>query len=121
MGEFGGREGRPVYFQAAWIGDGGRAGSVDAVDRTFDVGLGDLGDGTANAKPTAGIDDEEAAVGILKDVAGMEIGIGGDKEILVATFEGGAIAFEDVADDFVGVEVGGEKVAAESGPNCAAR
>src|SRR5262249_12977018 len=58
----------------------------------------------------AGVDDEQAAVGVLEDVGGAEVGVVGGDEVGVDGPVGRSLLYELVAGDFAEIEVADEEV-----------
>lgn len=90
-------------------GESGGVGTSDAIDAAEDIAFGELGTGTTQFVPTAGIDHEEGAVGVFEDIGGAEIGVIGGQEILVQGGVGSAVEGEGVEGDFAEIEEGGEE------------
>src|SRR5207237_18952 len=84
--------------------------AADAIDAALDLRLVDARRRAADAEPAAGVDDDQAAVGILEDIGRMEVGIARDEEFLVAAAERRAVALDNVALDLVRAELSGEEV-----------
>ena len=102
----------------------GCAGAADPVDRAEHDRLRELRGRATQLVPGAGIDDEQAAVGVLDDVGRMEVAIVGDEEVLVAGRERRAARHQDVARDLSQVEHRGEEtvaIAAAERARCVAR
>ena len=100
----------PGDLQPARILDFRRILAADAIDAALDLRLVDARRRAADAEPAARVDHDEASVGVLEDVGRVEIGIGGDEELLGAAAEGRPVPLDSVALDLVGVELGGEEV-----------
>src|SRR5262249_15828967 len=64
----------------------------------------------AQLVPAAGVDDEQAAVGVLDHVGGVEVVVGGDDEVAVDAGEARPPGHQDVARHLAEVELGGEQV-----------
>ena len=78
---------------------------ADAIDGACDVRLGHDRRRAANAEPAAGVDHQDAAVGVLEDVGRMEVPVVGGEEILGLANEACALAFEDVPLDAMTIEL----------------
>ena len=76
-----GDERRPGDLQPARVGNRRRGLAPNAVDRAEHVGLGQLRGRAAELVPGAGVDDEQAAVGVFDDVGRVEVEAVGDEEI----------------------------------------
>src|SRR5262249_29336307 len=98
----------PGDLEAAGVGDGGGALPADAVDGAQHVGLVQLRGGAAQLVPAAGVDHQQAAVGVLDHVGGVEVKAVADQEVLVPAGEGGAVGGGDVAGNLAQGELGGE-------------
>ena len=94
---------------------------ADAVDAAEDIGLGDLRRGTADAEPAAGVDHQQAAVGVLDEAGRVKVGVVAGDEILGADAEAGAVALDDVALNTVRIELGREVTSRNSGPKASPR
>ena len=113
--QFDGRRIRPVDLRPSRVLGLRHVPPTDPVNAPLDVRLGDLRGRAADAEPAAGVDDQQAAVGVLQDVGRVEIGVAAGEEVLVARAEGRAVAREDVAHHLMGVEVAAEEVVAVFG------
>ena len=74
----------PVETTSARIGHRRRAALPHAVDRAQHVRLRQLRRRATQLVPGAGVDDEQAAVGVLDDVGRVEVEAVGDEEVGVA-------------------------------------
>ncbi len=77
------------------------AALADAGNHTQYVGLGELRGGATNFIPAAGVQDDQAAVRIFKDVCRMEIGVVTGDKIGVHGFKRGSHCHQHLAHDFV--------------------
>ena len=101
----------PVDAQAPGILRSGRALAPDPVDPAQDVRLVELGGGATELVPASRVGHQQAAVGVLRDVRGMEVAIAGDQEVGVPGREGRAAGLQDVARHLVQVEEACKQVA----------
>ena len=107
-----GRHRVPGEAEAARVVTARRALAADAVDRAEHVRLGELRGGTAQLVPRAGVDHEQAAVGIFEHVGRMKIAAARHEEIGIAALERRAARLEHVARHLVQVEQRREEVVA---------
>ena len=77
------RQRLPGQLQPARVVDLGRALAADPVDAAQHVGLLKLRRRAAELVPAAGVDHEQAAVGVFEHVGRMEVEVGLVDEILV--------------------------------------
>ncbi len=101
---------RPRQLQATRVVDRAGVGLAHAVDRPLDFRLGDLGGRAADAEPTAGVDDDQAAIGILENVGRVEVLVVGGEEIFGLDFEARAGALENVPLNAMAIELGREEI-----------
>ena len=98
----------------------GRSSPPDSIDRSEHVGLVELRGRAAELVPAAGVDDDQAAVGVFEHVGRVEVEVRAGDEVFVLGRERRARRVEDVPADLVQVEVAGEEVVlvglAEGGP-----
>src|SRR5436190_15884629 len=78
-------------------------------------GLADAPRGAMLDIPTAGIDQEQATVGVLQNIGEMDIGVVGSDEIEAFSCIGGTVGLELVANNFAGVVLSGKEIAAHFG------
>ena len=83
---------------------------LDAIDRAEHVGLVELRGRAAELVPAAGIDDDQAAVGVFEHVGRVEVEVGAGDEVFVLGRERRSLGRQDVPADLVQVEVAGEQV-----------
>ena len=69
-----------IQFEAARIIDDFRILATNTIDRTVQFWFGNFGHGTADAKPSTGVDDQQTAVRIFQNISGMKVGIVTGKE-----------------------------------------
>ena len=94
----------PVETTPARVGHRRRAALPHAVDRARHVRLGQLRRRATQLVPGAGVDDEQAAVGVLDDVGRVEVERVGDDEVGVLAGEGRAGRHQLVARHLLHVE-----------------
>ena len=99
----------PQLFPS-WIFDLGRTLAADAVDPPQHVGLVQLRGRAAELVPAAGVDDDEAAVGVLDDVGGMEVEIGTVTKSSSLVEKVAPSGVRTCRADLVQVEIAGENV-----------
>ena len=103
-GQFFGRQFRPRQFQAARVADVRRTTAANPIDAAQHIRLMQLRRRAAELVPAAGVDDQQAAVGVFQHVGRMEINVVRDEEVFVATLERRPARLQHVSRDLVHVE-----------------
>ena len=102
----------PTQAGTQWIGVLGCAFFANAVNAAFVLGTRDAGKRALVDVPGAGVDHEQAAIGRLKDVSGMEVRIGRVEKLAVQSDKGRAAALQHMPLDALRIEMRAKQVAA---------
>ena len=102
---------RPIQFQAARIFGRGCILLLNPIDRSENVGLGDLGGRATDHVPTAGIRHEQAAIRIFDHVGRMKITLIAFKKAARPRSVGRTGSDQPVSGQAPQVEVGAEQIA----------
>src|SRR6185295_3475540 len=107
---FAGTKRKPLELAAPRIINLRRICPPNPVNPPQHIRLVQLRSWAAEFVPAAGVDHDQAAVGVFEHVGGVEVEAFGYEKILVLRFESAAVRSQDVARDFVHVEQGREEI-----------
>src|SRR4051794_31239256 len=93
-----------------------RAGLADAIDAAWNVVFDELRTGAAELVPAAGVDHQDAAIGVFDDVGGMKVSVVRGDQIMVFSGKRGSRRLQDMPTDFAEIELTREDVIAIVGP-----
>ena len=79
-----------AQFRSSWIVEFRCTLPPDSIDRTQHIRLLELRSRTAEFVPAAGIDDDQAAIGILEHVGRVKVEVGAGDKVFVSGREGGS-------------------------------
>ena len=104
------RPGRPVDVVSARIVDRSAIFASNSIDRSQNVRLGDLRRRTSDSKPAAGVDDEQAAVGVFQNIGRVKVATRTAQKVFDFGSERRAASSHLRSHDLVRIKLGDQEV-----------